>query len=227
MSSIVLRNHPRQASEAEMSRENEQIPGFGGTAVMVHRQPAITWRPHRGTLPAGLQSFGLGATPVYSHADRAWYAKPSSDVLRYGFGAPLDDAASAVMSYFSSNPCTSASVQQVSDFQTQYNAARATPPLAVDGKYGVLTQSALQTYLNGVGAGTAPAACYDASGNYIGPGSGGGGGGGSTPPIVIVPPSSSSSGTTNYTPWLIGAGVVSAGLVGYAVYKKKKHGRRH
>ena len=207
---------------------NEQIPGFGGAIQRHVDQPRLTigWRPHRGVLPSGLQSLGLGAAPVYSHADKAWYSKPSTEVLRYGFGAPLDDAATAVMSYFASNPCTSAAVSAVSDFQAQYNAAGASPQLTVDGKYGVLTQSALQTYLNGVGAGTAPVSCYDASGNYTGPGASGGGGGGSTPPIVIVPPSSSPS-TTDYKPYLIGAGVVSAGLVGYALYRHGKKRRRY
>jgi hypothetical protein len=205
---------------------NEQIPGLGGSIVPVSRQqPQPNWRPHRGQLPAGLQSLGLGAVPVYSHADRAWYAKPSSDVLRFGFGAPLDDAANAVLAYFASNPCTSAAVSAVSDFQTQFNASGGSPTLSVDGKYGIHSQAALQGYLTAAGAGTAPAACYDASGNYIGPGAGGGGGGGGGGTVVVVPPSSTSA--VDYKSYLIGAGVVSAGVVGYALYKssKKRHRR--
>jgi hypothetical protein len=186
------------------------------------------WVEYRAPLSRSLRAIGFGAEPVFSHADRAWFMRRGNQIFRYGLGAPVDDAALAISSYFSSNPCSSGSIQVVTDFQNQYNATNPGSPLDVDGKYGVSTQAAVQATFDAAGAGVAPAACFDASGNYIGASSSGGGGGTTTP---VATTSSTSSFFTTYPyakPILIGTAALATGFVGYKVLSKhkRKHHRR-
>jgi hypothetical protein len=179
------------------------------------------WTYHHGRLP----QLGLGAAPVYNHADNAWYALHNGQsVIRYGLGAPVDDAAQAMLSY----TCSPGASTVVSNFQSAYNAANTAGTLAVDGKYGIATQTALQATLDAAGAGIAPAPCYDASGAYTGPGAGNT----STSTSTTTTSTSSSSSITSspyLKPVLIGAAAIAVGLVGYELFshRKGKHRAAH
>lgn len=242
-------------------------------------------------VPPTLQRFGLGREPVWSDADRVWYAKsgdqwmrhpgmgacgsysttcvgcgrvhtlPDEEVRRianrhllhrginprvlqhHGVGAEglgdlsnspaLDAAASALGDALQTNGATTSTMGGVcSAFQSAYNAAGGSPQIQVDDYYGPCTQAALQAYYNAaVSGGSGPAQQAPASafggtcnnGTYTAPAGGGGGGGGGS----AVTPAGGSTTTNPYTkPILIGAGVVAAGLVGYALWKNKHHMKR-
>jgi hypothetical protein len=139
----------------------------------------------------------------------------------------LGVTASALMSNLNSAGCQQAFSQPVSDFQSAYNAAGGTPALTVDGLYGALTQAALQQAINGLpspigltGA-TAPAGCVAAASSSAGQLN--------VSPTVVpgsAPSSSSASiAGTDLVPLAI-AGVAAAGLIGLAIYAKKKKGFR-
>lgn len=145
-----------------------------------------------------------------------------------GFGALSDAgvqaAAGALLSDLQSSGCTQGVDPTVLAFQQAYIAAGGSLPndsdgsTGADGLYGANTQNALQAVLN---AGpnqppqAAPAGCVG-----VAPASGGGGG--TTPAVVPATTASSSSGMSSTTWLLIGAGVLGAGIIGYAVYKKKR-----
>ena len=138
--------------------------------------------------------------------------------------ATLADAASALAQDLDTNGCKQSAQANVRAFQTAYNNAGGSPTLVVDGLYGANTAAALQNALNGPVVGGCVAAASS--------GGGGGGsstptsGGGSTTPAVNV----STSSNSDLLPIAI-AGVAAAGLVGLAIYAKKKRGyvfrRRH
>lgn len=74
-------------------------------------------------------------------------------------------AASTLVAYFSTHACSQNAIPQCSAFQTAYNASAIGASVTVDGKYGPLTQAALQLVLDfthgGAGAGgQAPANCF-------------------------------------------------------------------
>lgn len=122
----------------------------------------------------------------------------------------LQNDAIALLDDLSSNGCSTSADASVSTFQTAYNAAGGSPALSVDGLYGNDTSAALQAVINGNSGNsglankTAPAGCVGA--------------GTSTP--TVTGGVASSTGTMNYTPWLIGAGVVGAGVIAYAVHRR-------
>ena len=199
-------------------------------------QLARRWVEHQQPVSSALQTaLGLGAEPVYSHEHRAYFLKQGTRLLRCGFGDALSDAATGLINYFASNPCSPNAVTAVSTFQSAYNAIyTSSTALTVDGKYGQLTQQALTQYLNdqaNSGApqatGTAPDPCFDANGNYIGPvpaGSSNSGGSSSTT-------TNTNSGNTTITsffasnPWLtptlVAVGAVGAGYIGYKMLHRK------
>jgi hypothetical protein len=126
-------------------------------------------------------------------------------------------ASNALVSYLQTNGCSQSSISQVVAFQTQYNA-EGSQQLPTDGKYGALTQGALQRVMTASGGGTAPQNCFQSGG-----GSGGGGGGG-TPPTTVTPIQA------GVFPWgtaaLITSAVVAAGYIAYES-KHGKHLMRH
>lgn len=178
---------------------------------------------------------GLGAIPR-KHRDGRWYAASPDGKRMFRFhpqrvgvgaidttqgaGAQAYTAATLVVTYFASNPCTQSSIQQVSDFQTAYNAAGGAGQLTVDGQYGGNTQAALQEVLSSTaGAATAPQNCF----NMVVP---------SVPALDPVTPQGTIDTTQiqtafDWTPWLIGGGVAATlGVIGYAVWAKRHHRRR-
>jgi hypothetical protein len=116
----------------------------------------------------------------------------------------LVDAATSLANYISTNGCNG-SQDVTKTFQTAYNK-EGSIQLAIDGKYGPLTSAAVSRVL-----GSAPPPCHGST--AVVPG-------GKT---VVAATTASSK---NYTPWIIGGvAVAGAGVLGYAVYKKKR-GRR-
>jgi len=184
------------------------------------------WVAYRQPLPRSLQEIGLGREPVFSQADNAWYARQGNQVFRYGLGAPVDDAAQAMLSY----QCAPGASGIVRNFQAAYNSAN-NASLTIDGLYGQQTQQALQATLDQAGAGVAPPACYDASGNYIGPGGSSGSSGGGDTSSAGGGDTSSSSMSSFFTtypyakPILIGTAAIATGFIGYKLLSKHKRGR--
>ena len=91
------------------------------------------WTEHQGQLPGALATVGLGAEPVYSHADRSWYLRQDVGVgayrvLRYGLGAlddaPLQTNAGALLAYLQANGCTQAVFAECSTFQPSSQRSR-------------------------------------------------------------------------------------------------------
>jgi hypothetical protein len=131
------------------------------------------------------------------------------------------NAANALIGYFNSTgiPYEGDPIQQVTDFQNAYNSdstlgGSANPPvtfstgngqLAVDGKYGPDTQSALsQVYANPPAPNTSPGAAQ--------------------PPPAPLP--SVPGAQPDYTiPILIGAGVIGTAILAWALWPKE-HGER-
>jgi hypothetical protein len=136
---------------------------------------------------------------------------------------PIEQTAADLIGWLSVNGCTKNSIQQVVDFQNAWNdSGRA--PLVVDGIYASLTRTALQSVMD---AGMAPADCFQPlpqpaphppAVNPVAPPVA------PTPPtpapvvVVPAPPSSSSS----VWPYVIGAGVATAGVFGYLYWKKNR-----
>jgi hypothetical protein len=162
-----------------------------------------------------------------------------------GLGAPADaiSAAQDLVNYLNANGCTQSSVSQVSAFQAAYNASGSPGQLTVDGQYGGNSQAALQYILdNAPAAGgggptqAAPTNCFGMPVPAIpgldptpppGPSPG------PSPRPSPSPPLSSPGGLPWGTIAVAGAAVVGAGLIAYAVHKKKggqgvmHHIRRH
>jgi hypothetical protein len=148
---------------------------------------------------------------------------------------PLDAAASALGSALQGGATTSTMNGICSAFQSAYNAAGGSPAIQVDDYYGPCTQAALQAYYNAAVSGgsgaaqQAPASAFGGTcnnGTYVAPTPGG------TSPTdqgPAVPPPGLFTGLLSNpyaTPILIGAGVVTAGAIGYAVWKHHKKTRR-
>lgn len=120
----------------------------------------------------------------------------------------LTSAAQSLVQWLQANGCTTSSVSAVVAFQTAYNA-EGSQQIATDGKYGPITQGALQRVLSASGGGTAPQNCF---------------GGGPAPSPSPSPTPTPSSNTTGL-PWgtiaVAGAAVAGVAAIAYAVHKKK------
>lgn len=200
-------------------------------------------------VPEPLKRFGLGAEPVFSAADRKWYARRPVDdawmehpdrmptgVGGVGLGdltdSGLQSLAQTLQSYLTTNGSVTTSFSQCSDFQTAYNGQASSAnvaTIAVDGQYGPCTQQALQNVWNtAVSGGSGPAQQAPQTGfggtcdngSYVAPAAGTT----SLPTEVVTasPPGSFNPAIAV----LIGAGVFGAGLVSWALLSKKKGGRR-
>jgi len=127
-------------------------------------------------------------------------------------GAAGDTATTgaAVVAYFQSNACTQSSIPAVVDFQNAWNAENPDDQLVVDGKYGPLTQGALQ---NVMGATPVPANCFGGQG-AIAPQN--------TPQNQTVEKQTTGS---NPLPWLIGGAIVVTAFAAWT-YSGKTHKKR-
>ncbi len=121
----------------------------------------------------------------------------------------LGDTASALAQSLDTAGCQPTFQQNVADFQSAYNNAGGSPTLKVDGLYGDKTAGALQTAVNG----PVVAGC-------VGQAVSGGGGGGAVVPST-APVVSQSVGGTDLLPLAL-AGIAGAGLIGWAIYAKKR-----
>lgn len=150
-----------------------------------------------------------------------------------GLGALSDSgvqsAAGDLMAELTSAGCTPGFSATVQAFQNAFINAGGNLPndsdgsTGADGLYGAHTQAALQSVLD-AGPNNPPQA---APPGCVGPASGGGGSGTLVTPEVVVPgtvPSApSTAASSSNAKWiLIGAGVLGAGIIGYALYKKNK-----
>ena len=117
-------------------------------------------------------------------------------------------AAQTLLSALQSSGCKQSSDPNVSAFQTAWNNAGGQPTLVVDGLYGANTAGALGAFNS-----AAPTGCVAAASSSS-----------STPATSNTPDVNvNTSSSTDYTPIAI-AGVAAAGLVGLAIYAKKKRG---
>jgi hypothetical protein len=92
--------------------------------------------------------------------------------------------------------------------------------LTIDGQYG---QNTVDAMVSALGGANVEGPC---TGHYIN--APGGGQPAPPPPNPNPPAPTPAASSSNYTvPILAGAGVVAVGLIGWAVYDKKKHKRRH
>jgi hypothetical protein len=82
---------------------------------------------------------------------------------------PLTQAGADLLSYLSTNGCSTSTTTQVSTFQTAWNTAANGTTLAVDGLYGPLTRAALQAVMNAEGTGLAPKDCVTPAAVQAGP----------------------------------------------------------
>lgn len=199
--------------------------------------------------PTLLERFGLGAEPIWSEGDRAWYAKSGDTWMTHpGLGVGLAgtadtalqgaavDAANAIAAdpnYCSNVGVNGSSVNSsVHAFKVAWNANvqsggdmtnSGVGILPYNGQFDQQTVNAMVAAIGDLGIGPGvPAPCAGGGGGG-GVVPGGGGGGGVTPAPSGGP---SASTSTDYTkPILVGAGVLSAGLVGWALYRRYK--RRH
>jgi hypothetical protein len=147
-------------------------------------------------------------------------AKPSAYLRRLGIGASAAAVASGntAMAWLMSNGCTQASVPQVTQFQTDYNAGGYSGQLTVDGQYGGNTESALQEVL---GSGTAvPVNCFGMAVPQVAALD-------SAPTGALAPLLPNGSPADNSAMWIIGgAAALGVGVVGYAFWRAHKRGRR-
>lgn len=214
------------------------------------------WQTHHGQLPASLHSaLGLGAEPVFSHSDQAWYQKSGTSVVRWsptkmqmirrsaaqipgGLGddpqspdAPsaTGDAnllAAANALNGTGNPCdVAASGSVVKAFQTAWNAAGAS------GSDSRATGNTL-TVDGFYGPSTESAVAVAIGGSTNKPGGctsyTNAGGASPSPQPTITPPSGTATSTAKswLVPALIAGAAGSLGLIGWAAYKKNHHKRR-
>jgi hypothetical protein len=133
-----------------------------------------------------------------------------------GIGAVTDTAlqaaTGALLQSLKTNGCQTTSDPTVATFQNAWNAAGAGTALAVDGLYGPNTQAAFQSALDaGVNQPpeTAPAECVLPTTVVTG----------SATAVTTLPGAVSPKSYT--IPILVGVGLLGAGIVGYAVYKKQ------
>jgi hypothetical protein len=186
---------------------------------------------------------------MWSEQHRSWFARSQGQLMRYvtprrrdlgqipglfgGLGqqgeidAPQtsDQALLAAANALPTTPCANHSPDSaVMAFQRAWNNTSdphmGTPHLTEDGEYGSSTASAANVALGG----GAPAACPP--GWFSGGGGGGGGGGGTVTPPTPTPAAPPSSTSTWVKPLLIAGGVGGAGLVGYALYRRRMRRRR-
>jgi LPXTG-motif cell wall-anchored protein len=174
-----------------------------------------------------LQIFANG---IYNNFVNGAFSATALAGVPAGMGALSDDAAQSaagnLMTELQSAGCQPGFSQAVQDFQSAYVSAGGQLPndsngaSGIDGLYGANTQAALQAVLdagpNQPGQ-TAPVGCVGT----------GGGGGGTIAPTQI--PSQTITGTVPSTGMshnakmaLIAAGLVGAGIIGYAIYRKQK-----
>jgi hypothetical protein len=123
--------------------------------------------------------------------------------------ASLQSAAQALLTHLQASGCQQTADSVVSAFQTAYNTAGAGTALTVDGLYGAGTAAALQAVLSAGSGGTAPAGCVATASS-------------TAPSTAITPASGGLTGApmTTGTTLLIGAGVLSVGLISYALYRR-------
>jgi hypothetical protein len=153
-----------------------------------------TWKTSRGSSVTEMRRVGLGV----------------ADATTLSTGQ-------AVVTYFNTNPCTQAFVQEVSDFQTAWNANNPGDTLTVDGEYGPLTQGALQ---NALATTNVPANCF--------------GGAVVVPPPGVLPapsptptiPNGMNANQASAVPWILGGLVLVAGSFAAYTYSKKPRARR-
>jgi hypothetical protein len=197
------------------------------------------WTAYRGVVPAMLRQFGLGAEPVWSQNDNCWFALSGQTLMRYSpqapakprglgqipglFGLGADPSSDlllvgAAQKIAEANPCAShAGNEVVRSFQVAWNASNdpmATPNLTEDGFYGKDTAAAADKAMGGGAPPPCPPGWFTGQGTVTP---------NDTPPSQ---PSSSNTTPTWVKPTLIGVGVAGVGLVGYALYRKHKKGRR-
>jgi hypothetical protein len=122
----------------------------------------------------------------------------------------LASAAQTLVQWLQTNGCSTSSIGEVTTFQTIYNT-EGQSTLTVDGKYGPATQAALQRVLDVSGGGAAPTNCFPRGGPSPVPGGGG----------TVIPTTPIARGLPWGTIAVAGAAVAGAGLIAYAVHKKK------
>jgi hypothetical protein len=147
-------------------------------------------------------------------------------VPRRGLGAlntadpTLETATNALLTELNTNGCQQKVVQPVSDFQTAWNNAGGAPTINADGFYGATTAAALQSAIDSgvqaVQVGPVVAGCVQPKPTTT---SGGTTVVNNTPSPADVTVDTSGS-ATDVIPLAI-AGVVGAGLIGWALYAKK------
>jgi hypothetical protein len=210
----------------------------------------LEWQSYDGPAPRAL--VGLGAEPK-AHGHTWWMqvegddgalktliASPEQTVLtrglgwvrsnRIGLGDAAGDAASAVVSYFATNPCSPVAIPVVQSFQSAYNASLSPTQanyqqmlLTVNGLFDSFTQSALATTLAANGKTTTPpTACFDTSGKYIGPAPL------ATTNNTIVSTTNTTLGMPTWLVWALGlAAVGTIGVVLFDFANKGGSDRRH
>lgn len=147
----------------------------------------------------------------------AWM--PYRSRARVGLGGPETNSA-VQLAYAAlgtaTTLCDPSACLVVSSFQTAWNAAGGS--LAVSGIYETTTQAAaaqVATALGGSGGPTAPPACTAPYANCA-----------SVPSATPTPPAPTAPAAApaaDYTaPILIGAGVVGAGIVAWALYRRRQ-----
>ena len=125
-----------------------------------------------------------------------------------GIDPTYSAAAQTLLSALQSSGCKQSSDPNVSAYQTAWNNAGGQPTLTVDGLYGANTAGALGTFNS-----AAPTGCVAAASSTPA----------STTPASSPAVSVDASSSTDLMPLAI-AGVAAAGLVGLAIYAKKKRG---
>jgi hypothetical protein len=129
-----------------------------------------------------------------------------------GIDPTYSAAAQTLLTELQTSGCQQSADSNVSAYQTAWNNAGGNPTLTVDGLYGANTAGALGTF-----NASAPTGCVAAASST--PASTTPASTPSTPANVNVDASSN----TDVVPLAI-AGVAAAGLVGLAIYAKKKRG---
>jgi hypothetical protein len=186
-------------------------PWRGAVAHAMARHPTMRGARATGRARGGGPTMGLLAQPVF-----------------FG-GVPdaLQQAAANLYHRLLSRGCTTASFAECSAFQTAFNLSQGatTSRLAVDGKYGADTQSALDAVLSassGGGGGadglfSAPPSCFAAAPASAAPRAPVAPAAAAAAPVALA-----TSAPSSRSPWMLVALLAGLGAGGFLLYKRRR-----